>query len=136
MRNKFLLALVMLIVGFLVGFFLEYPSVHQARQQAAATGTELQSCQSSMQLSDIRGKVAMTYLEATKKNYGTAGQYASQFFDQVQKAANTTQDDSVRNTLHGILSSRDKITADLAQGNAAVVDELQPVLSSAEQNLR
>jgi hypothetical protein len=136
MRNRFLLALIMLVVGFLAGFLLEYSGAREARQQAAATGTQLQACQSSMQLSDIRDKAALMYLEATKKNYGTAGQYASQLFDQVQKAANATQNDSIRNTLHGMLSNRDKITADLAQGNAAVVDELQPVLASAEQNLR
>lgn len=136
MRNRFVLALVMLIVGFLVGFFLEYSSVRQSQQKAASCATELQSCQSSMQLSDIRDKAAMTYLEATRKNYGTAGQYASQFFDQVQRAANSTPSESVRNNLHQVLSQRDKITADLAQGNAAVVDELQPVLASVVQSVR
>ena len=136
MRNKLLLALIMLIAGFLVGFFLEYSSARQAQQQASNCTTQLQVCQTSGQLSDVRDKAAMTYLEATKKNYGTASQYASQFFDQVQRVANSTQNDAVRSTLHSVLSSRDKITADLAQGNAAAVDELQPLLASVEQNVR
>jgi hypothetical protein len=121
---------------FLVGFILEYSNARKAQQQSQSATTQLESCQFSVQLSDIRDKAALAYMEATQKNYGTAGQYASQFFDLAQRTATSTQNEGVRNTLHQLLSSRDKITTELAQGNAAATGDLQMVLSTVEQNLK
>ena len=76
------------------------------------------------------------YLEATQKNYGTSRDDANRFFDQAQRLANSAQDEALRNLLGGILSMRDRIIADLAKGDAAVVSEMQPILSKVEQNTK
>lgn len=73
------------------------------------------------------------YVSATQLNYGLASEYANQFFSQVQQLAGSTRDAGVRSVLSDILSSRDKIVADLAKGNSEVVSELQPILLKVEQ---
>jgi hypothetical protein len=65
-------------------------------------------------------------------NYGTASGYANQFFEQARRLAATTSDVSGRSMLSDVLSSRDKITTDLAKGDPQVVSDLQPILLAVE----
>ena len=37
----------------------------------------------------------MMYLEAVQKNYGKAGEYSKEVFDQAQQIANSTEDSAV-----------------------------------------
>ena len=75
----------------------------------------------------------MMYLESLQKNYGKAGEYSKELFDQAQTLAGSAEDPARRNLLGDILASRDQITADLAKGDAAAVSEIQQVLSKLEQ---
>ena len=76
------------------------------------------------------------YLEAVQKNYGKAGEYSKEFFDQAQRIVSNMDDPELRNLLRDMLMSRDQITADLAKGDAAALSEIQPVLSKLEQTAK
>ena len=136
MRNKLVLWLILLIVGFLVGFLPQYFRSRQLQQKVSAQAGQLEACRSAEQLSQLRDMAALMYLEATQKNYGTSGNYAGRFFDQAQRLANSTQDEGFRNLLREILATRDQVTADLAKGDAAAVSEIQPVLSKMEKDTK
>jgi hypothetical protein len=125
--------LILLAIVFLAGFIPQYLRTNQAKNQAAAVGDQLRSCESTQQVSQMRQNLALAYLQATQKNYGVASDYAGRFFNQAQSLENTTADASLRNLLQGVLSSRNQITADLAQGNEGVVAELQPLVQKIEQ---
>jgi hypothetical protein len=75
-------------------------------------------------------------LEATQKNYGTSGDDANRFFDKAQRLASSTQDEVLRDRVGETLSMRDRIIADFAKGDAAVVSEMQLILSKVEQNTK
>ncbi|MGA8213200.1 MAG: hypothetical protein WB799_06380 [Candidatus Sulfotelmatobacter sp.] len=102
----------------------------------SASTAQIEACQLSEQMSQLRDAAMLMYLEATQKNYGTSGDDANRFFDQAQRLANSTQDEALRNLLGGILSMRDRIIADLAKGDAAVVSEMEPILSKVEQSTK
>ncbi len=70
----------------------------------------------------------MMYLETTRKNYGIAGDYAARFFDQAQQIASSTPDSQLRTTMAEVLPQRDQITADLAMGSPAFVEQMQSLL--------
>jgi hypothetical protein len=135
-RNKLVLWLILLIVGFLVGFLPQYFRSRQLQQKVSAQAGQLEKCRSAEQLSQLRDTAAMMYLEATQKNYGTSGDYAGRFFDQAQRLANSTQDEALRDLLREILATRDQVTADLAKGDAASVSEVQPILSKVEHGAK
>jgi hypothetical protein len=78
----------------------------------------------------------MMYLEAVQKNYGKAGEYSREVFDQAQQIASSTQDSTLRNLLRDILESRDQVTGDLAKGDVAALSEIQTVLSRLEQTAK
>jgi len=75
----------------------------------------------------------MMYLEAVQKNYGVAGEYAKEFFDQAQRIVSSTEDLALRDLLRGTLATRDQVTGDLAKGDAAALSEIQAILSKLEQ---
>lgn len=65
----------------------------------------------------------MMYLEVVQRNYGKAGEYAREVFDQAQQIASSTEDSTLRNLLRDTLATRDQVTAELAKGDAAALSE-------------
>jgi hypothetical protein len=74
----------------------------------------------------------MMYLEAVQKNYGLAGEYAKNFFDQAQRIVSSTQDVAIGNLVRDIMAARDQITGDLAKGDAAALSEIRPIVSKLQ----
>ena len=136
MRSKVVLGFLLLLAGFLVGFILQYSRLHRVQQELSASTKQLGSCQSSQQLAQLRDTATMMYLEAVQKNYGKAGEYSKELFDQAQQIANSTEDSALRNLLRDALATRDQVTADLAKGDAAALSETQLVLSKLEQTAK
>src|SRR3984893_13143668 len=119
MRHKLVLWFLLLIAGFLSGFILQYARLQRVQQELSASTKQLGSCRASEQLSQLRDTATIMYLEAVQKNYGKAGEYSKEFFDQAQRIASSTEDPALHNLLRDILATRDQITADLAKGDAA-----------------
>ena len=136
MPRKLVLWFALLIAGFLTGFILQYARVQRVQQELSASTKQLGSCQSSGQSSQLRDTATMMYLETVQKNYGRAGEYSKEFFDQAQRIVSSTEDPALRNLLRDTLATRDQITADLAKGDGAALSEIQPVLSKLEQTAR
>src|ERR1700731_3977077 len=136
MRHKLALWFVLLIVGFLTGFLLQYARLQRAQQELSASTKQLGSCQSSEQLSQLRDTATIMYLETVQKNYGKAGESSKEFFDQAQQIQSSTENSALRTLLHDTLATRDQITGDLAKGDAAALSEIQPVLSKLEQTAK
>ena len=136
MRSKLVLWFLLVLAGFLVGFILQYSRLHRVQQELSASTKQLGSCQSSQQLAQLRDTATMMYLEAVQKNYGTAGEYSKEVFDQAQQIANSTEDSALGNLLRDTLATRDQVTGNLAKGDAAALSETQLVLSKLEQTAK
>ena len=136
MQRKLVLWFVLLIVGFLAGFILQYARLQQAQQELSASTKQLGSCQAGEQLSQLRDTATVMFLEAVQKNYGKAGEDSKEFFDQAQPIQSSTGDPVLRNLLRDTLATRDQITADLAKGDAAALSEIQALLSKIEQTAK
>ena len=117
--------LVLFVAGLLAGFIPQYLKARDLKRQ-------LNVCNAAYQLAQVRRSAALMYVAATQLNYGTASGYANQFFEQVRRLQASTSDDSGRSMLSSVLSSRDKITADLAKGDQQVISDLQPILLAVE----
>ena len=136
MQRKLVLWFVLLMVGFLAGFILQYARLRQAQQELSTVTKQLGSCQAGEQLSQLRDTATAMFLEAVQKNYGKAGEDSKEFFDQAQRIVSSTGDPAVRNSLRDTLATRDQITADLAKGDAAALSEIQSLVSKIEQTAK
>ena len=123
MQNKIIVAAVALIAVFLVGFVPQYAKavrleseLRQSRQEAAGA--------------EIRDLIGLAYVQASQKNYGLAAETSSRFFNRVRELANQTPDANRRKAL------RDKITAELAKGDAAVMGDLQELFVKTRESTR
>ena len=134
MQRKLALWFGLFIAGFLFGYILQYTTLHRVQRELTASTNQLGSCRSGEQSSHLRDTATMMYLEVVQKNYGKAGEYSKEFFDQAQRIVSSTDDPVLRNLLGDTLATRDQITADLAKGDGAALSEIQPVLLKLEQN--
>ena len=136
MRNKLVLWFLLVLAGFLIAFILQYSRLQRVQEDLSASTKQLGSCQSSQQLAQLRDTTTMMYLEVVQKNYGKAGEYSGEVFDQAQQIAGSTEDPVLRNLLREVLVTRDQITADLAKGDPAALSEIQRLLSNLEQTAK
>ena len=136
MQRKLVLWFVLLTVGFLAGFILQYARLREAQQELSASRKQLGSCQVGEQSSQLRDTATAMYLEAIQKNYGKAAEDSKEFFDEAQRIVSSTGDPALRNLLHDTLATRDQITADLAKGDVAALSEIQALLSKIEQTAK
>ena len=126
MNNKIIVAAVAVVAVFLLGFVPPYikanrleNDLRQSRQENAGA--------------DIRDLVGLIYVQANQKNYGLAAESSSRFFGRVREAANQAQDATNRKALEDLLTARDKVTAELAKGDAAVMGDLQELFAKTRQ---
>lgn len=120
MKNKALIAAAVLIAVFLVGFLPQYVKANRLEN-------ELQQSRQSLAGADLRDLVGLAYLQASQKNYGLAAETASHFFSRVREVA------SGRKAIEDLAAGRDKITAELAKGDPAVIGDLQDLFLKTRQ---
>ena len=118
MKNKIVIGAIVAVAVFLIGFVPQFVKVNRLEG-------ELQKSLQEKAGSQLRELISLAYFQATQKNFGLAAETSSQFFGRAREMTNQAQDATSRKALEGLLASRDKVTAALAKGDAAAVDDLQ-----------
>lgn len=116
--NKVIIAAVVLIVVFLVGFVPQYAKANRL-------DSELRQARLLNTSAELRDLVGVAYFQANQKNYGIAAGIIAQFFNRVREVANQAPDANTRKSLEELLAPRDKISAELAKGDPGVMADLQ-----------
>src|ERR1019366_3365975 len=117
-KNRIIVISILVIVAFLAGFVPQYLNVKRLENELSAARQE-------NALAQIRDLAALTFVQASQKNYGLAAATSTQFFSRTREMADRTPDENGRKAFEDLLSSQDKITADLAKGDAGALDDLQ-----------
>ena len=118
MKNRIMLVAVLLVVVFLAGFLPSYAKANRLEN-------ELREARREHSLAQLRDLACLAYLQASQKDYGLAAGTSTRFFDRTREAAKQEPDASTGKPLEDLLSLRDKITAELAQGDPGVLSDLQ-----------
>jgi hypothetical protein len=125
-KNRVVVIAVALLVVFLAGFLPEF-------SRAQRLEGEVRDVRQQVALSQLRDLAALTFLEASQKNYGLAASTSSQFFTRTRDLANQTADPARKKSLEDLLTVRDQITAELAKGDPAVWNDLQNLFVKTRQ---
>ena len=126
MNNKVIVAAIAVIVVFLLGFVPQYVKVNRLE-------SELRTARQEGAGAQLRDLIGLAYVQANQKNFGLAAESSSRFFGRVREAANQTQDAASRKSLEDLLALRDKVTAELAKGDAAAMGDLQDLFVKTRQ---
>jgi hypothetical protein len=118
MRKKAIVVTVVSFVVFLVGYVPQYAKVNRL-------DSELRQARQVGTYSELRDLMGLAYVQANQKNYGIAAGITARFFNRVREVSNQTPDPNVKKTFEDLLITRDKVTAELAKGDAGVMADLQ-----------
>jgi hypothetical protein len=124
--NKAIIAAIVLVIAFLAGFVPQYLKVSHL-------DAELREARLGNASAELRDLVGLAYFQANQKNYGIAAATAGRFFSRVREVANQTPDGNAKKTYEDLLVSRDKITAELAKGDAGAMADLQDLFAKTRK---
>lgn len=117
MVKKVGIAALVIVAVFLAGF------VPQSLKRSSAE-TELNAARRANREAQARDLAAFALVQASQKNFGLAAQTSTEFFARLQQLAS---EQAGNKAFDDILGYRDKVTAELAKGDAAVLGDLQTV---------
>ena len=129
MRNKIIMTAIALVAVFLLGFVPQ-------RIKANRLETEVRQFRQEIAGDQLRDLIGLAYVQANQKNYGLAAETSSRFFSRAREMANQTQAASSRKALEDLLALRDKVTSELAKGDATVMGDLQELFVKTRQATR
>jgi RecA/RadA recombinase len=126
MSKKMVVTAVALVVVFLLGFVPQYVKVNRLENQLLESQKEHAGA-------DLRDLIGLAYFQANQKNYGLAAETSNRFFARVRESAIQARDATGRKALEDLLVVRDRVTAALAKGDAAVMGDLQELFVKTRQ---
>lgn len=126
MKNKIIVAAILLIIVFLAGFVPQYVKVRRLE-------SDLSVARHENTLAQLRDLAALAFVQASQKNYGLAAGTSSQFFTRTREAAKSAPDANGRKAFEDLLASQDKITAGLAKGDPEALGDLQGLYEKSRQ---
>ena len=129
MKNRVIVIAVVVVVAFLLGFIPEYVKANHFE-------SELRAAQQANAGADLRDLIAQAYVQANQKNFGLAADTAGRYFNRAREMASQSSNATAKSTLEGALTLRDKVTAQLAKGDSAVMGDLQDLFNRTEQATR
>jgi hypothetical protein len=124
------------IVGaalFLVGFLIGYIPQHQKSSTLAA---QLETARLDSKLREIRALASLSYIEASKLNYGSALEDSERMFSLSREVATDTKDNALRRSVNGLLTSRETVKGKLSAADASVLEPLQEIVQKTQAELK
>jgi hypothetical protein len=119
---------VLFLAGFLLGFIPEH-------QRASKLGKQLETALES-KLREIRALASLSYIDASKMNYGSAAEASDRMFGLAREVANDTKDDGLRSSLNGLSTFRDTVMGKLSAADASVLEPLQQIVQKTQRELK
>jgi hypothetical protein len=124
-KTGLIVAGVLFVAAFLLGFVPQYLKARALDNQLGAVHQQLNSEREKSQMDELGLLCGRIYLETSLKNYGLAGQYSTKFFDEVQAMARQAPDSNRYSFLQKALAQRDAVTGGLAQGDPGTLSAVQ-----------
>jgi hypothetical protein len=126
MNNKMIVASIAVVAVFLLGFVPQYVKANRLE-------SELRQTQQENAGARLRDLIGLAYVQANQKNFGLAAETSSRFFGRAREMSSEAQDATNRKALEDLLALRDKVTAELAKGDAAVMGDLNELFVKTRQ---
>jgi len=120
---------VLFLAGFLLGFIPEH-------QRASKLAKQLETARLESKLREIRELASLSYIDASKMNYGSAAEDSDRMFGLAREVANDTKDDGLRSSLNGLSTFRDTVMGKLSAADASVLEPLQQIVQKTQRELK
>mgnify|MGYP001428686366 CR=1 FL=1 len=119
---------VLLIVGFLLGFVPEYQKNREIQAQLQNPQKTIDALKLQVQMSELRDAVSLMLLELSRQNYGLARDYSAKYYMKLMEAVDTVQDPALKKSLEDLVTMHDSFTINLSAANPASLSASQPIV--------
>jgi len=124
-----IVAIVLFVAGFLLGFIPQH-------KKASDLAKQLETVRLESKLREIRALASLSYIDATKLNYGSAAEDSERMFGLAREVANDTKDDGLRSSLNGLATFRETVMDKLRAADASVLEPLQQIVQKTQKELK
>ena len=121
--------IVLFVAGFLLGFIPQH-------KKASDLTKQLETARLESKLREIRALASLSYIDATKLNYGSAAEDSERMFGVAREVANDTKDDGLRSSLNGLATFRETVMDKLRAADASVLEPLQQIVQKTQKELK
>jgi predicted transcriptional regulator len=128
-----ILAASALIVGLLIGFIPAHLNSSSLNHDNKLLQADLVSTRTQLTLSNFTVQSAKLYTEAAKNNFSIASANASNFFTELRKYIDQSNDETLKKQLEAVMAKRDGIIAGLAKADPAVTTQVQDTFLAMQQ---
>jgi len=120
--------LVLLLVGLGVGFIPEYLKNRELRAELENPQKTIDGLNLQIQLGELRDTASLALLELSRQNFGLARDHVNDYYGKLMNLTDAVQDPALKKSLQDLAATRDSITQNLTQTNAASLTAWQPVV--------
>src|SRR2546426_9972269 len=99
MRVHMMLWVILLIIGFLLGFVPEYRKNRDLETQLESPKKTIDALKLQVQMGELRDAAGLMLLELSRQNYGLARDHAMDYYSKLQSLINESQDESLKKSL-------------------------------------
>ena len=124
-KSRLLVGLSLLLAAFIAGFAPQYIEKGRLQGQLDSANGRLEAMQSDLKMAELRDLSGLMLTEVLRRNYGSAAEYSSRYFEKVRQASQETANAARQEGLRELLANRDPITAVLAQADPASAAKIQ-----------
>jgi hypothetical protein len=119
---------ILLIVGLGVGFVPEYLKNRELRAELENPQKTIDGLNLQIQLGELRDTASLALLELSRQNFGLARDHVNDYYGKLMNLTDAVQDPALKKSLQDLAATRDSITQNLTQTNAASLTAWQPVV--------
>jgi hypothetical protein len=127
-----LLAVVLIAAAYVAGAWPERQRRLALEGEVQILDRRVEEAEARVRMGTLLGELQNLMETVGQKNYGQAQPLSSAFFDHARAETGRTPQPAFRDALEGVLAVRDPVTASLAQGDPAVMEQLR----KAERRLK
>jgi hypothetical protein len=127
-KVHFTLWVVLLLGGFLIGFVPEYSKNRDLRTQMENPQKTIDALRLQIRLDELRDEIGLTYVEASRQNFGLAREHASNYYNKLKDLLDETSDPALKKSLTDLAATQDAVVTSLSTASANSVTVLQPVV--------
>ncbi len=129
MRVHITLWVVLLIIGFLLGFVPEYLKNRELQTQLENPKKTIDTLKLQLQLGDVRDAAALMLLELSRQNYGLARDHSMDYYNKLHKLINESQDENLKKSLAELSATQNSLTTNLLTSTPNSLAAAQPIVS-------
>src|SRR5688572_24844773 len=126
-KTRLLLTLVLGAVVFLLGYIPQFVEKRAIRNELTAANERVTQLENQLKLAEVRDLSGLMLLETLRRNYGSASEHASRYFDKIREIA-ASETPQGKSKVGELLNDRESVTTSLAQvDNPASISTIQMV---------